>query len=72
MRIVVIATGLWLLAGLCAFSAAVYGLIGFLLTSDDTALLVVYARSMSLGFLPWLAAYALTRVLYGVEAALEN
>ena len=69
MRVVFLATILWFIAGICALSAAVYGLIGFLLTSDDMDLLVVYARSMALGFLPWLAAYALTRVLYGMEAA---
>ena len=63
---------MWLVAGMFAFAAAVYAIVGFIVTEEEQKLLVVYARAMTMGFLPWLAAYAGTRVLYGVEATLEN
>ena len=55
---------LWFEAAICACVAGVYAISGSTMVDDPTKLLVVQAKAILLGFMPWLIAYAGTRILY--------
>ena len=63
MRIIAI-TLLWLVAGACAIAAGVYAVIASNMVDDTERVLVIHAKAIIMGFVPWLVAYGGTRVLY--------
>ena len=70
---VMISTGLWVLST-CAVVAAVAYLflcnLSGMPTAEDLSRAHLYA--LAIGFLPWIFAYAGTRVLYGIETFMEG
>ena len=72
MRIIYIGTMLWIVAALCALSACAHAATAYFTMTPDDPGIVIYLRSFLLAFLPWLFAFASTRVLYGIEQAMEN
>lgn len=71
--IVWVSTGLWAISTCCVLSA-----IGFVIACtiqdrlDGDHLANVRLAALAIGFLPWVFAYAGTRVLYGIETILEG
>lgn len=63
---------IWTLAAACALGSFIYGLIALASdrTYETTMTMLVTAVAFSLA--PWLLAYGLTRVLYGIEAAMND
>ena len=56
---------LWFEAAICACIAGLYAVSGTAMAEDPVKILVVHTKAILLGFMPWLVAYAGTRVLFG-------
>ena len=71
MRAIAIGTCIWTVSALCSAAAIAYTFVAHF-TTPVQELTILYTRALVLGFLPWLLAYAATRVLYGVETSLHG
>lgn len=72
MKVIMIGTVIWGVACLCAIGAITYAMY-YIITGDS---LIELERgrlvALDVGFLPWVLAYAATRVMYGIETLLEE
>ena len=66
---VLISTGLWAFSTVAVSYLFLCNLSG-MPTAEDLSRAHLYA--LAIGFLPWIFAYASTRILYGIETIMEG
>ena len=72
MKVIMAGTIVWSMATACTVTAFV--LVTYIAFTADSLLQVEKGRLLALliGLVPWLFAYAATRVMYGIETLMEG